>query len=423
MICKNCGALNSDEAIFCENCGTNLRNAAEDKSSFILNAEQMQFVPVKRKFPVLTVVLAVEAILLIFLVYAGIIIMENKKSPQQVAESYFTNAVNGDWEAAFSEFEERELNGDFITAESFAKSQRGNSIGIVENYQVLSQKKVSDGLGIGKVYSMEHGVEMDEVPFLDTIITIEYQLQGAMETENYEVSLSDKTGNWKVNIENLICSQYHVYVPMGTEVSIDGVVLDQEYAAPQADDSYYSGLDGYCIPYIFYGFHDLKITMDGMEDFTDTIQIGNGDSQYYLEYIPFKQETLDELLEKSKENMKTIYSAAMAGKNFNTIADLFTAEKENLTEIQESYEYLLSGFNEGSIQPEKIEFENIAGYISRENGSVLLEFEYKMDYMEEDWWSGELEENDLQDESESEIHFIRENGSWVQTNLGCNRLY
>lgn len=163
--------------------------------------------------------------------------------------------------------------------------------------------------------------------------------------------------------------------------------------------------------------------MEGMEDVSETIQIEAGESYYQLEKMPLKQETLDELIELGRENMQKIYNAAVEGKNFAAIEELFTADEETKREIEESYEYLLSDIHEGSVQIENVNFLNLFGEASGEGGSVSIGFEYEMQYLEEDWWSGELERDTYKGSDKWQFYFVNENGKWVQTNLGCDELY
>ena len=180
-------------------------------------------------------------------------------------------------------------------------------------------------------------------------------------------------------------------------------------------------MDVYQIPQIFYGTHEIKITMEDMEDVIETFQIDYGSSQYYKESMKVKEEVLDALAQKAGENMQKIYSAAMAGKGFKTVENLFTSSEEARKGIKESYENLLSGLNEGSSQPTKANFQNITGDVY--GSEVEMSFDYDLDYRYEDWWDEEWEVGNYKGEDQWVFQFVKEDGNWVQTNLGCEPLY
>lgn len=474
MFCEKCGRQNSDDAVFCENCGADLRNIAAQRSfpaqgngdvpmpgnqggppirraASPIQGNQAVKAPVKKPFPKLLIVIAAEIMLLGILIFYGVHVENKIKTPQYVAEKYFLYFVNGDWEKASLQLElDKEWDSDdmFITYEGFAKSQAGNNLGIVEEYQVnedqqeagkngeqslfgdyqdggnRQEKELTGVQSIMESLNRQTGRDLKgDGPFYEEI-EIDYRKQGETEVQSYIVPLQKVYDNWKVSGADLVCRGYHIYVPKGASVSVDEIVLGDDFALQEGDDGYsYGEMDVYNIPYIFCGYHDIEVSMEGMEDVSETIQIEYGDSYYQLEKMSVKQETLDELIELGGENMQKIYSAAMEGKNFAAIEELFTADRETKREIQESYEYLLSDIHEGSVQVENVSFQNLLGKVSREGGSVSIGFDYEMQYLEEDGWSGELERDTYKGSDNWQFYFVNENGKWVQTNLGCDELY
>ena len=62
------------------------------------------------------------------------------------------------------------------------------------------------------------------------------------------------------------------------------------------------------------------------------------------------------------------------------------------------------------------------GEVTEENNSVFLQFKYKMEYTQENW-SGKSVRDTYEGDGEAQFDFIKEDGNWVQTNLGCRELY
>lgn len=491
MFCEKCGKQNGDDAAFCENCGADLRSisaqepflpqggtsvslrgsregapmqratspiqgnlekAPMQRAAFPIQENQAVKAPVKKPFPKMLIVIGAEIMLLGILMFYSAHLENKIKKPQYVAETYFLNFVNGDWEKAFLQLElDREWSSDdkFITYEGFEKAQAGNNLGIVEEYQVnedqqeagmnreqslfgdyqdgenRQEKELTGVQSIMQALDRQTGKELkDDGPFFKEVV-IDYREQGETKVQSYTVPLQkNDRNNWKVSGADLVCRGYSIYVPKDASVSVDDIVLGEEFVFREGDEGYsYGELERYYIPYIFYGYHDIEVSMEGMEDVSKTIQIENGDSYYQLEKMSVKQETLDELIELGRENMQKIYSAAMEGKNFSAIEELFTADQETKREIQESYESLMSDIHEGSVQIEKVSFLNLSGEASGEGGSVSIGFDYEMQYVEEDGWSGELERDTYKGSDNWQFYFVNENGKWVQTNLGCGELY
>lgn len=429
MFCQNCGAPNSDDAVFCESCGAKLEK--EDKP-FLPNGQNggnaingnnasypAQAIRTVMHKPIskLTVVLIAEVIALVAVVYAIFSIGEKGFGAEQEATNYFINIANGDWEKAYKKLDIEE--SEFINSQMFAEANKENYLGSVNNYEVRTNSQNSP---------LEQGSS------LGTVVTIDYRVKGNTENSSYAVTVNKQADkrylffdNWKVGASNLICQDYSIYVPQGASVAVDGILLDDKYAAADnvENGDYYEdvNLSHYVIPQIFYGIHSITVSMEDRKDIADTIQIGYDNTQYYVENMQFKDEVLTELIQMAGEDMQQIYNAALAGKNLKTIENLFSQKEEYMESIKESYDILLSGMNEGSSVPAKISFSDITGNVYNNGTSVEVSFAYEVEYTYEDWWSGERKKDRYQGTDEWSFYFVKEDGNWVLANLGCENLY
>ena len=406
MICRKCGVINGEDAMFCENCGGNLHDAGQKKIS--------------KCFFVLTA----EAIGLLLLVFAGVVAMDGNSTAEKIAERYFVYTANGNWQEAYELLQLTEIQGwkgAFIGPRALERAQGTSGLGIVQDYKVRQEDDETGSQSFREWFQKRKESGNGEESSLEKFVIIDYQIQDNAEGSSYAVELQEISGEWKVKIMDYVCQNYRIYVPAGAEGCVDEIILDEDYIIID-EEEHYEGMDGYLIPYIFIGSHSIEVSLEGMEEVADTIWLQYDSSPYYLEHMPMKQETLEELLEKSWENMQQIYSAALEGKSGKAIEGLCTSESEQLQEIQESYQYLLSEFHESSVQPEKIEFYDIVGEVSRENNSVFLQFKYKMEYIQENW-SGKSVRDTYEGDGEAQFDFVKEDGNWVQTNLGCRELY
>ena len=406
MVCRKCGAVNGEDAMFCENCGGDLHDTGQRKISKWL------------------FVLAAEVIGLLLLIFVEVTAMEGSRTAEKTAERYFVYTANGDWQEAYELLQLTEIQGwkgAFIGPRALERAQGTSSLGIVQDYKIRQENGETGSQSFSEWFQKRKERGNDEESSSGTYVIIDYQTQDNAESSSFAVDLQEMSGEWKVKIMDYVCQNYRIYVPAGAEVRVDEVMLDEDYIIINEEESY-EGMDGYLIPYIFVGAHSIAVTLEGMEEVADTIWLQYDSSPYYLEHMPMKQETLEELLKKSEENMQQIYSAALEGKSGKAIEGLCTSEAEQLQEIQESYQYLLSGFHESSVQPEKIEFYDIVGEVTEENNSVFLQFKYKMEYTQENW-SGKSVRDTYEGDGEAQFDFIKEDGNWVQTNLGCRELY
>lgn len=404
MFCPNCGTKNSEDACFCENCGTDLRNVTPQDGG--------QLLPVKEKktgskwLPIIIVEAAV-IILGVFLLKG---ILDKSNSPERVAEKYFVHMANREWEEAYEELDIKEIeesSSDFINLEKYTRYQEQTNTDAVSGYQVVLENNQSglNGLTNGSAF--------------DKTVRIDYCIKGEAGNSTRRLTLN-RVGNsrWKVGVSDLLCKDYTLYVPIGASINVDGVHLGTEY---YAQDNGYS--DCYSIPYIFCGPHEIKVTMDDMEDVSETITVEsvNGAS-YSCDSMTLKTEVLDTLIQKAGENMRQIYASAADGKSIKTIENLFTSNTEYLDDIKESYGYLVTNFHEGSNRLQKVRFRNITGKAYANGAAVEISFNYDMDYMYEDWWGEGWEQDTYSDGATIYMSFAKENGNWVQTNLGCDTL-
>lgn len=437
-ICPNCGTVNLEDARFCENCGTDLGTVAGQNQQASGNPVSGSFSSTsslpqpagKTPIPKWVPILIAETALLALCIYGIAMAAKNSHSPERVAETFFVHMANGDWEEGYSKLDAED--SEFINAKMFASANaQGNTLGVVTNYQLSAPY---DGQGLDQlsqsVYDLagslglEEYLEQESSSSLEKAFKVDYRAKGNTDNSTYLIMLNQTPEGWKVGASNFIHKDYRIYVPKGFQVSVDGIVLGEPYLIPEGEEGYDGDgyRDSYSIPQIFYGTHEIKITMEDMEDVSETIEIGYGDFQYSLEQIQLKEEVRDMLIQKAGENMQQIYNAAMAGKNFSSIENLISSDKELRQKAKEEYEELLADMNEGDTLPTRVIFQNIEGESDSSDSIVFISFSYQMEYKYENW-SGGWTENQYDGTEDWHFGFRKENGEWVQTNLGCERLY
>lgn len=430
MYCQNCGKPNNDDSVFCEFCGTKLE---KETPSFPENDQPvtpennishipypMPSEPPQPRKPIskLTVILVIEIIALLAVAYGTYSVGKKGAGAEQTAMNYFINVANGDWEKAYQKLDVEA--SAFINPQMFAEANKANMLGSINTYEIDSAP----------------GSQLDllQESSLGKSITIGYRVKGDTENSYFTVNLNKQADkkyflfdHWKVSTSNLICKDYAIYAPAGASVTVDGILLDQAYLAPATEDaSYGTAQDLYVIPQLFFGTHTVAVSMEDREDSVSTVKVAfeYGDNQsFYIEPTPYRADVLSQLTQTAGANMQQIYNAAMAGKNFQTLAELFTTDEAYLNDIRTSYEYLLSGLNEGSSVPTKITFSDISGTTYPYDTAVDVSFAYEVEYTYEDWWSEERKSDRYQGTGTWRFYFVKENGTWVLANLGCDTIY
>lgn len=166
------------------------------------------------------------------------------------------------------------------------------------------------------------------------------------------------------------------------------------------------------------------VSMEDMEDVVQKVQITETDKEYQLNTMCMRQEAVEKLIQVAGKNMETIYHAAICSQDFRDIASIFTSDKECIPDIEGCYQELISDLQENSSKPYSIQFHSISGRALPAYGSpVHISFAYDLAYTYEDWWSGDMQKDVYSGNEDLTFEFVKENGRWVQSNLGCISLY
>lgn len=403
MFCSNCGAGNSDDALFCESCG----NA--------LGTTEYMPLPTRKantSFSKLTVVLGLEIIAVVLLIYSIYNMGKKAFSIEHTAEAFFVNMANGEWEKAYRQLDADE--SEFINAGMFAIANRYNAFGIVNHYRINIRKNQDDR------FTGENAIS--------AIAEIDYIVKGSTSGISYPVSLNrqaDKKyfmfNDWRVNADSFIFRDYFIRVPVGSVVTLDGVELGEKYIDSKQSEFEGENLTVYKIPYIFCGVHDITVSMEGMQEVRAIRGIGGEHSEYSLYSMKLQKKTADELIVKAGQDMQQIYSAAISEKDFSNIKDLFTEDSSLQEEIAEDYNSVSDSLHD-DIEPVSLRFDNIKGKIEPSGSIVELEADYKLKYKYRDGW-GDEDTKEYKDSASFEFEYVKEEKGWVLKNLGCKRLW
>lgn len=159
MFCQACGTPNDDAALFCESCGARLE---KKKTGKIISKEH--------------IILFSEIVILCILIVVFYSVGELSCSPENVAERYFVNVVNGNWEKVFQELDIEET--PFINAERLSDADINRIFENINNYSVAQN-----------TLDRELWNELTNTD-LGTVVTINYRLKGMDYDNRYEIPLN-----------------------------------------------------------------------------------------------------------------------------------------------------------------------------------------------------------------------------------------
>lgn len=413
MYCQECGTKNTDDAVFCANCGAKLAYGEEHAQKIQPQEYSGAVLPRKsKKTETWQIVLGIEVIVI------GLLLMFAYKNAsayfgaRSVAERYFLAHANGDWNSAYQMLELDE--NDFINEKNYERAAKQDQMPKITTYAV------------GKIQAFSG----DE---LGTTVDIRYRSKGESVDSVYTVSLNKQQGkkfllfdDWKVSTDDIISKDITIQVPQDAKVILDGEELAESYISKGKEKD--EGYDTYVIPELFSGTYGVRVTMDGMEDNNGTLHTYNG--TYMVTSLRPSEKTMDQLIKIAGEDMQKVYAAAMRGDAFVTIADLYTKNKDYAENIEETYDSFLESVQRdtGNVA-NVIRISGISASASSYDWNsepmvkVRLQFDYSVNFSYEDFWTGEIRP-DTYDSSDSVTYdFIYENGEWLPSNLGCHTLY
>lgn len=347
MFCEDCGAKLKSNSKFCENCGKEIKSIKAEKK--IVSSEKNN----KTKKIVIISIIA-------FIIVVTLIVTSNLCSAQNIAEVYFKAKNSNDYATMYKHLEIEKT--EFTTKELYIKALKNDNEPVIISDYNVSELKTSEE---------------------EKIITITYTLNGHNDYVSYKLKKQPNNklllfGNWKIDASNddIIKKDFKIKVIKGSNVSLEGINVDQKYIDNELSNDNY---DVYKIPAIFKGKYNIKITLpfgfsieDNISTYSDYTQL-----QYLnLESIP--EETKNKLSNMAKKDIQKLYESANKQKEYSEI----TNELDFVDPSSFSYYYdgLKSIFSNKNI--ETISFvDNGISSIYFDSGKITMYISFKINYL------------------------------------------
>ena len=357
------------------------------------------------------IVLAEAAAAFIILIIA-ITMISSGNSVDKKVEKFFVAVVNGNYKKAFSSMN---LEKDkFINPSEFKLFLAQEDFSEVDNFTVQDYNDTYDAYGYGvRAKNNELG----------RTYTILYRNKGEASDSSIRIDMvkSGKSGKWYVSSGMMIVEQPSIRVLRGAKLTIDGIEVPEKYASDETDEYYNKEITVYTIPRMFEGSHYVSVTAEGYQE---TRRVWDLYDSYSLDLTDmlYSNETLDALQAQSVNNMQRIYQAVLHDESFDAIADLFTADPESREDIKSDYEDLRDNMRRDDWWVTSMDMKEIQAVSSAYWPHADLSFTCSGGYKEKNY-SGEVQSYTGESSCSLNFNFIQENGVWVQSSLGCERIY
>ncbi len=414
MFCENCGTKNENDAKFCESCGAPLNfeeTPAPVKEELVAPAETTPVTftakeskPMSKKSKLIWTIVGAVAILSCLFYWVG----KSASDPEKVVTKYIDSISNENYAKAY---ECMSIEGsEFTTKDMFIK--------IMEERTKTSSEKILN-------YTVRE--YPSTTPLMKTY-TVSYTQPGNSYVDTMDVTLIKQPSkkwlffdDYRIAESDLIVKDYYVTVPVGTEVYIDEIKVEDKYLVKYEDTDYAPTTTSYSIPYIFTGMHKVKVTSPITEakEFDKFVEPGTAIDIYSLKLT---EEAKADACKIAEEFTEKVITSGIAKKSFDELSSYFS-ERADKEDMADTYENLTDrGIDEDGTGVKSVTLSNMEsrGYEDYEMGasySVSVDYEYTYTSLREDYWDDTIEEYSPSspEEGSATVYFVYENGKWMIT--------
>lgn len=362
MFCGECGAKNKKNDLFCSECGKPLVHEEEVNNSIEKTPRQ----PMSKKTKIIiAVVLAVAIILGI-----GYKVGTDLTSPKSVAEDYIKAIISMDGNKLYKYLE---LEGDktFVSKKIFNELLKNNDTKTseIENYKI-TEVEYGDGKLTAKV-KFTYTVKGSTSEKTDTINLSKQKEKKFLIFDNWEIA--------DLTADSATMKDYKIKVAKGSTVTYAGVKLVDKYL--NKDEST-SKLDVYNLPQVFTTKTKLKAILPNGIEIEEEVTPSSYRSYHT---VTFDEDSItdsvkEKLTDKAKSVLTTIYTNAIAKKQFSDIKSNFEHGKLDLSDLETNYNDLVTDLSESSTTLTSINFTNVTLSDLELDDDGNLELEVKVNY-------------------------------------------
>lgn len=364
MFCGECGAKNESDALFCAECGKPLAHE-ENKETKTVERTVVPRQPMSKKNKIIISII----VLVVVVLGVGYKIGSDLTSPKKIANDYIQAMINQDGEKLYKYIE---IEGDttFASKKIFA--------------DLLKSEKDESNIVNYKITDVKYGDSK-----LNAKVTFKYTTKNSSSEKTDTVSLTKQKGNkylifdnWKISdfsADNLLVKDFELKVPKGAKVSFAGINVTEKYLSK---DNSTSKLDVYVLPEVFSSKTIIKTQLSNGLEMEKEVTPSSYRNSYTL---TFDEDSLSEnsketIINKSKEVLTTIYTNAIARKEFDEFKSSFEHGGLDLTKLNNSYKEFLEDLSGTTRTLTSIEFTDMSIYDVELNSDGYIDVEVRASF-------------------------------------------
>lgn len=410
MFCGECGAKNKIEDSFCSECGAPLEKNKNTQSSITPTTNNVKKPMSKKNKIIIAVVAAVVLVLGV-----GYKVGSDLTNPKKIAKDYIqaTIDMNGD-----KLYKYIDVEGDttFASKKMFTEILKSSD----KKTDIVNFKIVDVKYGEGK---------------LNAVVTFKYTTKNSTSEKTDAVTLTKQKGkkflifnNWKINDlsdDSFIVEDFTVKVTKGAKLTFGGIEVTDKYLSKEESTTY---LDAYILPRVFTSSTVVKAVLTNGLEIEETVTPSSYRNSYTLEFDEdsLSTATKDKFIEKTKQALTTVYTSAIAKKEFSEIKSNFEHNGVDLTKLETSYKKLVSSLSGTSRTLTSIEFTDMSIYDVRltTDGNIKVEVRASYNYSTK---SSSSDDNEAVDEDDDykymTVTYTYDDGEYYLINMDKLQYY
>lgn len=161
---------------------------------------------------------------------------------------------------------------------------------------------------------------------------------------------------WKVSPVSYLVLNTGFTIPLKSKMTLNGVeiMVDQREQGSKLS---------FGIPYLFKGWYQLEVSMDGMESYRESLPLTKSNSEHSIQLLPASG-ARNSVLERAEQDIQKILESALTNKSFGTVSDLFHPEALKDGEVQAAYNALRQKGSTGEAGVTWVELTGLQGTLA-----------------------------------------------------------
>lgn len=357
MFCGECGTKNVKDALFCENCGKQLKT-----KNYGFKKNLKKHIDKKTKIKIGIVAL------LVLIIGSTCSILSMITSPKNVAKNYVEATLNHDVEKLYNYLD---LSGDktFISKKIFRELLQTDELPKIENY---------------KVSNIHYGASK-----LTASVNVVYTKKGSSTEDSMNVSLVKQKrkkwlffDHWKVSFSEssrMVVEDFKVVVPKDAKLTYAGVLVEKKYLDKELSTD---TTDVYILKQVFSVTTNIKVELPSGYQIDDQVTPSAYKNTYTakVSLSSFQKEEQEKITEIVMKDLTALYQGAISGKSFQEIQKNVSVNQDQWKDVEKQYITFVEDLKKAYNKLTAIEFTKITLSDVNLNDKGDLEFKLKVNY-------------------------------------------